>query len=243
MLVLAGCVQRSLAPRINAAAARLLDDLGISLIEVPGAGCCGALRFHLNNQKQGLRDMRRLIDSWWPYVEQGVEAIVMTASGCGVTVKEYGELLAHDEAYRDKAKRVSELTRDLFEVVAQALEGGAAPWRWPRHAVRTAFHAPCTLQHGQRLKPLAERVLRAAGFDLSVVPEAHLCCGSAGTYSMLQPELAEQLRARKVDALQSCEPELIITANIGCLHHLAGAAAVPVKHWAVAFEERIAGRG
>jgi glycolate oxidase iron-sulfur subunit len=181
MLVLAGCVQPELAPRINASAARLLDRLGISLIEAPGAGCCGALRFHLNYQEAGLRDIRSLIDAWWPYIEQGVEAIVMTASGCGVTVKDYGDLLAHDEAYRDKARRVSALTRDLTEVIADALETGAVPWRSPERAVRAAFHTPCTLQHGQQLKGVAERVLRASGFELGAVDEAHLCCGSAGT--------------------------------------------------------------
>jgi glycolate oxidase iron-sulfur subunit len=225
VLALAGCVQPALAPAINAAAARVLDSVGLSLIEVPGAGCCGTLRFHLNDQDAGRADMRALIDRWWPYIERGeVEAIVMTASGCGVTVKEYAEHLAHDPDYRDKAARVSALTKDLCEVVpSEALARGRRG--------RVAFQSPCSLQHGQQIRGRVERLLQEAGYELVPVPDAHLCCGSAGTYSILQPEISAQLRARKLGALEQGKPELIATANIGCLAHLEPHASVPVRHW------------
>jgi glycolate oxidase iron-sulfur subunit len=236
MLALAGCVQPALAPRINAAAARVLDRMGVSLIEAPGAGCCGALRFHLNDQVAGLNDMRALIDAWWPSVERGeIEAIAMTASGCGVTVKEYGLLLAHDPAYRDKAARVAALTRDLSEVIAPE----AIPER--SGLGRIALHSPCSLQHGQQLRGGAERLLARAGFELAPVPDAHLCCGSAGTYSILQPVLAAQLRSRKLAALQSGQPVGIVTANIGCLVHLQAGAGVPVAHWVELLDEALQG--
>jgi glycolate oxidase iron-sulfur subunit len=226
MLVLAGCVQPALAPGINAAAARVLDRFGISLIEAPGAGCCGALRFHLNYQEAGRDDMRALIDAWWPMVERGeVEAIVATASGCGVTLKDYGHLLAQDAAYRDKAARISALARDLCEVVPlEAMAAGAARGR-------VAFQSPCSLQHGQQIRGMAEARLARAGFELAGVRDGHLCCGSAGTYSLLHPPIAGELRSRKLDALQEGAPDCIATANIGCLGHLQGAARVPVRHW------------
>ena len=225
VLALAGCVQPALAPAINAVAARVLDSIGLSLIEVPGAGCCGTLRFHLNDQDAGRADMRALIDSWWPYIERGeVEAIVMTASGCGVTVKEYGEHLAHDPDYRDKAARVSALTRDLCEVIPP---GALARGR----RGRVAFQSPCSLQHGQQIRGRVERLLEAAGYELAAVPDGHLCCGSAGTYSILQSEISSQLRGRKLAALAQGEPEIIATANIGCLAHLEPHASVPVRHW------------
>jgi glycolate oxidase iron-sulfur subunit len=236
MLALAGCVQPALAPRINAAAARVLDRIGVSLIEAPGAGCCGALRFHLNRQDAGRDDMRALIDAWWPYVERGaVEAIVATASGCGVTVKEYGELLAHDPGYREKAVRIAALTRDLSEVIP--------PEAVPERAGlgRIAYHPPCSLQHGQQLRGKAEALLARAGFELTPVPDAHLCCGSAGTYSILQPELAAELRRRKLAALQSGQPVGIVTANIGCLVHLQAGADVPVAHWVELLDEALQG--
>jgi glycolate oxidase iron-sulfur subunit len=237
MLVLAGCVQPVLAPDINAAAARVLDRLGISLVEAPGAGCCGAVRFHLDYQADGLDDMRALIDAWWPHVEAGAEAIVMTASGCGVTVKEYGHLLEHDPRYAEKARRVSAITRDLAEVLEAELDRlPAAPGDGPR----VAFHSPCTLQHGQQVRGVAERILVRAGFHLAPVPDAHLCCGSAGTYSILQEALSKELKRNKLAALQSGMPDLIATANIGCLAHLAVGAQVPVRHWIVALEARLA---
>jgi len=224
MLVLAGCVQPSIAPSINAAAARVLDALGISLIEAPGAGCCGTLRFHLNRQEAGRNDMRALIDRWWPFVQSGeVEAIVVTASGCGVTVKEYGELLREDPQYRDKAARISSLARDLSEVIP------AAPTR--RGRGRVAFQSPCSLQHGQKIRGRVEALLSGAGYELAAVRDEHLCCGSAGTYSILQRELSHELRQRKLAALQENAPQMIATANIGCLAHLEAKAAVPVRHW------------
>ena len=234
MLVLAGCVQPSLAPSINAAAARVLDRCGISLIEVAGAGCCGTLRFHLNYQEAGRRDMRALIDAWWPLVERGeVEAIVSTASGCGVTIKEYSHLLAQDEQYRDKALRISALARDLCEVVPlEAMPAGSSMGR-------VAFQSPCSLQHGQQIRGKAEALLARAGFEVTRVDDAHLCCGSAGTYSLLHPAISGELRRRKLDALQAGAPQCIVTANIGCLTHLQAAAAVPVRHWIEPIDEAL----
>jgi glycolate oxidase iron-sulfur subunit len=226
MLVLGGCVQPALAPSINAAAARVLDRAGISLIEAQGAGCCGGIRFHLNYQEQGRDDMRALIDAWWPAVERGeVEAIVMTASGCGVTVKEYGHLLAQDPAYRDKAARISSITRDLCEVITPEMVTASAD----RGTV--AFQSPCTLQHGQQLRGRVEALLAKAGYTPTPVNDAHLCCGSAGTYSLLQPEISAELRSRKLGALEAGRPNAIATANIGCLTHLQGGTATPVRHW------------
>ena len=238
MLVLGGCVQPALAPDINAAAARLLDRFGVSLVEVPAAGCCGALRHHLDDQEGGRRDMRALIDAWWPEVERGAEAIVMTASGCGATVKDYGWLLAAEPGYAAKAQRIAAMTRDLSEVVA-GLWKAAPPAAAPGPAERIACHSPCSLQHGQALGGALEALLRQAGYETTPVAEAHLCCGSAGTYSLLQSGLSHQLRERKLAALQRAEPARILTANIGCLHHLGAASTVPVEHWAVALERRL----
>jgi len=224
MLVLKGCVQPSLAPSINAAAARVLDRAGISLIEAPGAGCCGAVRFHLNDQADGRDDMRALIDRWWPFIERGeVEAIVMTASGCGTTVKEYGHLLAQDPQYAAKAARISAMTKDLCEVLEPGSAGNGTG--------TVAFQSPCSLQHGQQIRGRVEGLLQAAGYTLSPVDDAHLCCGSAGTYSLLEPATANELRERKLVALQAGAPKWIATANIGCLSHLQGAAQTPVRHW------------
>jgi glycolate oxidase iron-sulfur subunit len=234
MLVLAGCVQPALAPSINAAAARVLDRLGISLVEAEGAGCCGALRFHLDKQAAGRDDMRALIDAWWPLVERGeVEAIVMTASGCGATVKEYGHLLAEDPAYRDKAARIASVTKDLIEV----LSAEALPQRSMK--TRVAFQSPCTLQHGQQIRGGAEALLARAGYELIPVEDGHLCCGSAGTYSLLQPALSTELRARKLANLLKGEPQVIATANIGCLSHLQSATQTPVRHWIELLEEAL----
>jgi len=238
MLALAGCVQSSLAPDINAAAARVLDRIGISLVEAKVAGCCGALRFHIGYQEEGLADMRALIDAWWPHLESGAEAIVMTASGCGAVVKEYAHLLQHDPAYAAKAEKIAAMTRDICEVI-EAEFGRVEPILARRERVRLAFHPPCTLQHGQNIKGVTERLLAKAGFELTPVPDAHLCCGSAGTYSLLQPELSEKLKRNKLSALGSGRPELIATANIGCQAHLQSGAEMPVKHWIVAFEERL----
>jgi glycolate oxidase iron-sulfur subunit len=239
MLALAGCVQPSLAPDINASAARVLDRVGISLIEAKGAGCCGALRFHIGYQEEGLADMRAMIDRWWPMIERGgVEAIAMTASGCGAVVKEYAHLLRHDPAYAGKAEKISAMTRDVCEVI-EAEFGRIEPILARKERVRLAFHPPCTLQHGQNIKGVTEHVLARAGIELTPVPDAHLCCGSAGTYSILQPELSAQLKRNKLSALASGEPEGILTANIGCLAHLQSGAELPVRHWITALEERL----
>jgi glycolate oxidase iron-sulfur subunit len=241
VIALAGCVQPAIAPHINAAAARLLDRIGISLVEVARAGCCGAVRFHLNDQRAGLADMRSLIDAWWPMVERGeVEAIVMTASGCGATVKEYGDYLAHDAAYRDKAARIAALTRDLSEIVAA--EAAALEPLLPAgtRRGRLAFQSPCSLQHGQQIRGVVERLLARAGYELVAVPDGHLCCGSAGTYSILQPALSRELRDRKLEALRSGSPGVIATANIGCLAHLQAASETPVRHWIELLDEALA---
>jgi glycolate oxidase iron-sulfur subunit len=239
MLVLEGCVQPALAPNINAAAARVLDALGVQLVAAPKAGCCGALRFHLNDQPGGLDDMRRNIDAWWPLVDRdgggvGVEAIVMTASGCGVTVKEYGRLLAHDPAYAAKAARIAALTRDLSEVLP-AFEGEVARLFAARTGGRTqakvAFHSPCTLQHGQQIRGKVEHVLRAAGIDAVLCADSHLCCGAAGTYSVLHPQLAHALRDRKLASLATTGALEMVSANVGCIGHLQSGTATPVTHW------------
>ena len=229
MLVLAGCVQPSMAPSINAATARVLDRLGISLVEAAGAGCCGAVTFHLNYQQDALAFVKANIDAWWPHVEQGAEAIVITASGCGTMVADYGHLLAGDPAYAAKAKRVSELAKDVSEVVAA--EGAALRQLATPSPTRVAFQSPCSLQHGLKIRGVVESILADAGLALTAVPDSHLCCGSAGTYSLLQPELSQRLLADKVRALESGEPQIIATANIGCLAHVQSATGLPVRHW------------
>ena len=230
MLLLDGCVQPSMAPNINAATARVFDALGVQLVVASKAGCCGAIRFHMNDHEGGFDDMRRNIDAWWPHVEAGAEAIVMTASGCGVTVKDYGHLLERDEKYALKARRISAMTKDLsellpdFEVELQkALIG--------RITERVAYHPPCTLQHGQQMRGKVESLLRAVGVDVQLCADSHLCCGSAGTYSVLQPELAYRLRDNKLANLQATKPDLIVSANIGCLTHLQSGTETPVRHW------------
>jgi glycolate oxidase iron-sulfur subunit len=233
MLVLDGCVQPAMAPNINAATARVLDALGVQLMLAPKAGCCGAVRYHMNDQAGGLADMRRNIDAWWPYVEQAgdqIEAIVMTASGCGVTVKEYGHLLAHDPDYAAKAGRISMLTRDLSEIMPEFEEQLAASLRG-RITKRVAFHPPCTLQHGQQIRGKVEGVLRAAGVDVVLCADSHLCCGSAGTYSVLHPEIAHELRDRKLANLEATGAAEIVSANIGCVSHLQSGTSTPVTHW------------
>ncbi|NLO81044.1 MAG: glycolate oxidase subunit GlcF [Xanthomonadaceae bacterium] len=228
MLLLAGCVQPTLAPTINPATARLLADLGIALEQVAEAGCCGAIAQHNGDPEAALAAARRNIDAWWPHIQAGAEAIIVNASGCGVQVKDYGYLLRNDPAYAAKAERVAALAKDPIEVLeaeAERLEPA------PDAPLRIAFQSPCTLQHGQKLAGRVEALLARIGFTLTPVAEAHLCCGSAGTYSLLQPELSRQLQQRKIANLQAGEPELIATANIGCLTHLAEAATVPVRHW------------
>ncbi|MDD3652210.1 glycolate oxidase subunit GlcF [Immundisolibacter sp.] len=229
MLLLAGCVQDALEPRINAAAARVLDRLGITLESVAGAGCCGAISHHLTATDEAAAFMRRNVDAWWPQVQAGAEAIVVTASGCAVQVKDYGRLLAHDPAYAERAAKISALARDLAQVLAAEDATGVAPA--PGAPRRIAFQSPCTLQHGQRLGGVVEGLLRRAGFELAPLADGHLCCGAAGTYALLQRELSDELRTRKLASLAAAAPQLIATANIGCLVHLQAAAPVPVRHW------------
>jgi glycolate oxidase iron-sulfur subunit len=238
MLLLDGCVQPAMSPSINAATARVLDKLGIQLQVAPKAGCCGAIRYHLNDQAGGLDDMRRNIDAWWPYVEAGAEAIVMTASGCGVTVKEYGHLLENDPAYAPKAKRISELTKDLSEIMP-AFEAELAKQLTGKITKRVAYHPPCTLQHGQQIRGKVESVLRTCGIDVSLCADSHLCCGSAGTYSVTQPELSYQLRDNKIKNLEATNPEVIVSANIGCLTHLQSGTETPVRHWIELIDQAI----
>ena len=235
MLVLDGCVQPAISPNINAATARVLDRLSISLIRIQEAGCCGAVSYHLNAHDEGLDFMRRNIEAWWPYIEQGAEAIVTTASGCGVLVKDYAHILRHDPQYAQKAARISALTLDISQVLLAEKNNLAALMKTlpatNQAKQKLAVHNPCTLQHGQKLPGSVERVLQSCGFKLTFVPDAHLCCGSAGTYSILQKTLSQQLLRNKLAALQSGAPTGIATANIGCLTHLQTAANIPVRHW------------
>jgi glycolate oxidase iron-sulfur subunit len=246
VLMLLGCVQPAMMPNVNSATARVLDAAGIQTLVADGAGCCGAIRTHLNDVEGGLVDMRRNIDAWWPLVDgltsQGkVEAIVMNASGCGVAVKDYGHALAHDAGYADKARRISALTRDISELLPEMVEPLKKKVRTPK-APRLAYHPPCTLQHGQQLRGGVEKHLNALGFEVSLArSEGHLCCGSAGTYSVLQPELAYQLRDRKLANLTPQQPQAIVSANIGCIQHLQTGTSIPVRHWIEVLDEALGG--
>jgi len=237
MLVWQGCVQPALAPDINAATARVLDRFGIRLIPAK-AGCCGALSHHMTATEEALAFMRRNIDACWPHIEAGVEAIVMTASGCGAHVRDYGHLLRDDPQYGAKAKRFSELTRDIAEIVTLEWKDGMPPVP-PAPPRRIAFQSPCSLQHGQKLNGVVEKLLKRAGFRLAPVAYPFLCCGSAGSYSILQPALAESLREQKLKTLLATRPSMIATANIGCLMHLAAASPVPVRHWIELLDETL----
>ncbi len=236
MLILEGCVQPSLSPNTNAATARVLNKLGIQVISAKEAGCCGAVDYHLNAHEAGLQRARQNIDAWWPHIEAGAEAIIQTASGCGAFVIEYGHLLKDDPKYAKKAEKITHLSKDLVEVLAQEDLS-----RLNVNANKTlAFHCPCTLQHALKLNGAVESILKQVGFGLTPVPNAHLCCGSAGTYSVTQPELSTQLRDNKLDALESGRPQIIATANIGCQTHLNGAGRTPVRHWIEILEDAIA---
>ncbi len=239
VLMLAGCVQPAMAPNINAATARVLDALGVQALVAEGAGCCGAIRQHLSDHDGALADMRRNIDAWWPLVQRGmVDAIVVNASGCGVLVKDYGRELQHDPAYADKAARISALARDPIEfLVAHGEHIAAKLQRKP--AQNLAWHPPCTLQHGQRLGGQVEALLRGLGFSVSLPAESHLCCGSAGTYSVLQADLAKQLRERKLKHLAHVAPQRILSANIGCIQHLQAGTTIPVQHWLEFLDEAL----
>jgi glycolate oxidase iron-sulfur subunit len=241
MLVWQGCVQPALAPDINAATARVLDRCGIRLVPA-AAGCCGALSYHMAEPEEARAFMRRNIDACWPQIEAGAEAIVMTASGCGAHVRDYGDLLRDDPLYRDKARRFSELSKDIAEIIDTERKEGRLPHLPPRPRSpdrRIAYQSPCSLQHAQKLKGVVEGLLKYAGYTPTPVAYPFMCCGSAGSYSILQPEIAEALRAAKLDTLLSTRPKLIATANIGCLTHLAAASPLPVKHWIELLDETL----
>jgi glycolate oxidase iron-sulfur subunit len=248
VLMLAGCAQPYMGPNINTSTARVLDAVGIQTVVAPKAGCCGAVKFHLNDQDGGRAEMRANIDAWWPHVQNGVEAIVMNASGCGSTVKDYGHILHDDPAYADKARRISELTKDLSELlpmIAEALQSSAPGLRErvAKTAPRLAFHPPCSLQHGQKLKGGVEQHLGALGFDIRTANnESHLCCGSAGTFSVLHPKMAYELRDRKLGHLGELSSEVIVSANIGCITHLQSGTQTPVKHWVEVLDAALASR-
>jgi glycolate oxidase iron-sulfur subunit len=244
VLMLMGCVQPAMMPNINTATARVLDAAGIQTLVADDAGCCGAIRTHLNDVEGGLNDMRRNIDAWWPLVEGltsagPVEAIVMNASGCGVTVKEYGHALAHDSDYAEKAQRISVLTKDLSELLPELVKA-LKPKLRATSITRLAYHPPCTLQHGQQLRGGVETHLNELGFEVSVAAsESHLCCGSAGTYSVLQPKLAYELRDRKLKNLEPLESQVIVSANIGCIQHLQSGTTTPVRHWVEVLDDAL----
>jgi glycolate oxidase iron-sulfur subunit len=246
VLMLAGCVQPALAPNINSATVRVLNAAGLQTLTAPQAGCCGAVQFHLNDQDGALHAVRRNIDAWWPFVQSGIEAIVINASGCGVMVKDYGHLLQHDALYADKARSVSALTRDVSELLPQisaTLQTQIPQLRAhiAQHAPKLVFHPPCTLQHGQKLKGIVEEHLAVLGFDIALArAEAHLCCGSAGTYSVLQPAIATTLRDRKLQHLAAAPTDVIVSANIGCIGHLQSGTSTPVRHWVEVLDAMLA---
>jgi glycolate oxidase iron-sulfur subunit len=232
VLLLNNCVQPSMAPSIDAATARVLDAVGVQSIIAPGSGCCGAIRQHLDDQSGALDDFRRNIDAWWPLIDSAeVEAILINASGCGAMVAEYAHLLRDDPAYALKAKRVVELARDVAEFLPQAITAAGIGLPAANRTIRVAFHSPCTLQHGLKIRGKVEALLVSLGAELVPVRDPHLCCGSAGTYSLLQPELSQALRARKLDTLLEHRPQAVLSANIGCITHLQGATETPVRHW------------
>lgn len=228
MVVMKGCVQASATPNTNASAARVLDRLGITLLEAGGDGCCGAASHHLSAHDEALDIARQNIDAWWPLLEDGAEAIVITASGCGTMIKDYGDLLKHDPAYAEKAKTISLLTRDLSEVL---LSNDVSRLQVTQRTEKVAIHCPCTLQHGQQLPNAVDRIFEQLGVSTASTKEKHLCCGSAGTYSILQPTMSSTLLKRKLDALTVDQPDEIVTANVGCQMHLASESDIPVRHW------------
>ena len=241
VLMLEGCVQPTLAPEVNGAAARVLDRLGISAVPVFAAGCCGAVSHHMSAQEETLRQLRANIDALWPHVAAGAEAIVMTASACTAMLTDYGHLLRADPVYAPRAARVSALARDLSEVVLsekQSVLDALSRQPAAKSMIKIAFQSPCTLQHALKVRGPVETLLDAAGYALTPVPDSHLCCGSAGTYSILQPELSARLLQAKVAALEQGQPEVIATANIGCQTHIRTGTTLPVRHWIELLEER-----
>lgn len=233
VLLLDGCVQPALAPEINAAAQRVFARAGMDLQPIAGAGCCGAINQHMGAEEAARIQARTNIDAWWPEIEAGADAICITASGCGVLVKEYDQLLQHDPDYAERAARIASLAMDPAELLIDADLGQ------PGTGQRLAFHAPCTLQHGQRLPGVTERLLTRLGFELTPVTDAHLCCGSAGTYSLFQPDISTALRDRKLAALEGPAPEQIATANIGCMMHLQSGTGRPVRHWLCIVDQQL----
>ena len=238
VILLNGCVQPALMPAIDAATIRVLDALGVEAIVAKESGCCGAIDYHMNAHDDAREKMRRNIDTWWPLIETGVEAIVSNASGCGAMLKDYAHALRDDPAYAEKAKRIVAMARDLSEYLAPSMNALAN--KFTPAKTRVAFHPPCTLQHTQKIRGVVEGILASLGADLVPVADSHLCCGSAGTYSILQPKLSQELRARKLDNLQRNAPDVILSANIGCLSHLETGAGVPVRHWIEWVDERLA---
>ena len=231
MIVLEGCVQPSISPNINAATARVFDRLKIQLIAAPKAGCCGAIRSHLNDLEGGMADAKRNIDAWIPLLDAGAEAIIMTASGCGTTVKEYGYLLSQDAHYAEKAKRISSVTMDLSEVLASQIEALKTLPTQSTTQQTIAYHPPCSLQHGQKIHGKTEQVLAAVGIPVKRCTDSHICCGSAGTYSILQADIGRSLRDQKLQHLHATGATSIVTANIGCIGHLQSGTDTPVQHW------------
>lgn len=239
VVMLAGCVQPAMQPNINSATARVLDALGIETVVPPAAGCCGAIRHHLDDQAGGLDDARRNIDAWVAALDAGAEAIMMNASGCGAMVKEYAHLLHGDPVYAARARRVSEATRDLAEFLPALGEELRARIGTTGSAQRVVFHPPCTLQHAQKVKGVVEELLASLGAEVAPAGESHFCCGSAGTYSVLQPELSIQLRDRRLSHLNAPQPQVILSANIGCITHLQSGTETRVMHWVEWLDERL----
>ncbi len=227
VLLLQGCVQPTLQPNINLATEKVLDHIGIEITTLKEIQCCGALSYHLNKHEQALATFRRNIDAWWPYINDSHEAIVSNASGCGITLKEYASYLEHDPDYAAKAKKISAMVKDVSELIT---ESDFVNLKQTRNT-KVAFHAPCTLQHGLRLASKIEQMLSQLGFQLVPVTDSHICCGSAGTYSILQPKLSQQLKQQKIANLTNQSPEYILTANIGCQQQLQQGNPIPVKHW------------
>jgi glycolate oxidase iron-sulfur subunit len=237
MIVLDNCVQNTMAPAIDFAAARVLDKAGVSLKWVSAGGCCGALSHHLNAHEEAVQKVRANIDAWWPLIQGGAEAIVGTASGCSVMLKDYGHFMQHDAAYADKAKTIAALSKDVSEVIVA---------EWPKlksmlkpSGEKIAYHPPCTMQHGMKLKGGVETLLKDMGYTLAPVTDSHLCCGSAGTYSVLQPTISNELKARKVASQTADRPAQIATSNIGCMTHIQSGTTLPVKHWIELLDERL----
>ena len=240
MLMLEGCVQPGMSPNINAATLRVLDKLGIELMRPQSAGCCGAVNLHMSAEADGLNDMRRNIDAWWPLLEAGAEAVLINASGCGATVKEYGYHLRNDAAYAEKAARISAAVKDIVEILAAEAGRIRVKMKTDVPPQTLAYHPPCTLQHGQKLKGSVEMLFTELGMTVLLPQDAHLCCGSAGTYSFFQSEWSQKLRENKLNRLHALQPDVILSANIGCIGHLAGGTATPVMHWIEYLDELMA---